>query len=413
MDNDLETNEEVNTVETEDGYEFRRKRVKRIKGIIIILLVFFLIVPNVICGILLVKLYQMNQNIETLREEIKLSQAEIERRTKESAAASANVVGSDDENKQGTDGLVQLHLSDEEKYPGKQLVYLTFDDGPSKYTDEILDILKEHNVKATFFVLAQEGYDEQYKRILDEGHTLAMHSYTHKYSVIYASLDSFKEDVTSLSDFLVEKTGVRPVYYRFPGGSSNTVASVPMQDMLHFLSSEGYVYQDWNVSSEDASREMKETSVIARNVINGVDDNHISMVLMHDAVTKRTTVEALPIIIETLQQKGNVEFLPITEGTKQIYHVKEEVPGDDAGTEAVSSQSREETAEETLSEEAASAENKSAEEKVAKIEETPAETDNTDETVDSDNDENKEDTLSADAEETVTEEETEEKGDEQ
>ena len=413
MDNDLETNEEVNTVETEDGYEFRRKRVKRIKGIIIILLVFFLIVPNVICGILLVKLYQMNQNIETLREEIKLSQAEIERRTKESAAASANVVGSDDENKQGTDGLVQLHLSDEEKYPGKQLVYLTFDDGPSKYTDEILDILKEHNVKATFFVLAQEGYDEQYKRILDEGHTLAMHSYTHKYSVIYASLDSFKEDVTSLSDFLVEKTGVRPVYYRFPGGSSNTVASVPMQDMLHFLSSEGYVYQDWNVSSEDASREMKETSVIARNVINGVDDNHISMVLMHDAVTKRTTVEALPIIIETLQQKGNVEFLPITEGTKQIYHVKEEVPGDDAGTEAVSSQSREETAEETLSEEAASAENKSAEEKVAKIEETPAETDNTDETVDSDNDENKEDTISADAEETVTEEETEEKGDEQ
>ena len=104
-----------------------------------------------------------------------------------------------------------------------------------------------------------------------------------------------------------------------------------MQDMLHFLSSEGYTYYDWNVSSEDASRTMKDTNVIVKNVVNGIGDKTNSVVLMHDSTAKRTTVEALPIILETLQQKGNVEFLPITENTKQIYHVKEEARQEESG----------------------------------------------------------------------------------
>ena len=207
-----------------------------------------------------------------------------------------------------------------------QLVYLTFDDGPSKYTDEILDILKEHGVKATFFVLAQEGYDDQYNRIIAEGHTLGMHSYTHKYSEIYKDLDSFKLDIVSLSDFLVGKTGIRPRFYRFPGGSSNDVSKVGTDDMIHFLTEQGYVYYDWNVTSEDASSTMKDTNVIVRNVLNGIGNKSQSVVLMHDAATKRTTVEALPIIIESLQKKDNVVFLPITDKTKQVYHVKPELP---------------------------------------------------------------------------------------
>ena len=328
--NEVNTQESVQAAPAQESparKEFRRKRVKRIKAALLFLLVFFLVVPNLLCAFLLYKLYQMNKSLNLLREEIKISQTEIERRTKETTTVLVDEYGNPIS--MGTE-TVELpddaNLPDEERYPGHQLVYLTFDDGPGKYTNEILDILKEHNVKATFFVLAADGYDAEYNRIIAEGHTLAMHSYTHRYSEIYSSLEAFENDINSLSAFLVEKTGVRPRFYRFPGGSSNDVAHVDTADMIHFLTQEGYVYYDWNVSSEDASKELKETNTIVKNVLNGIGNKSNSVVLMHDSASKPTTVEALPIIIETLQKKENVVFLPITDRTKQVYHVKPELP---------------------------------------------------------------------------------------
>lgn len=317
----IQTNEETVSEEiTEERLAFRRRRVKRIKRLLIVLLIVFLLIPNLFCAFLLYKLYKMDQHIDNLSQEIKISKAEIERKTRESAAKNQSM---EEIEGSAVTELEQSNIPDEEKYPDCQLVYLTFDDGPSKYTDEILDILKEHGVRATFFVLAKEGYDDQYSRMANEGHTVGIHSYSHKYSAIYASLDSFKSDVTAVSDFVTAKTGTRPTFYRFPGGSSNSVHKASMQDMIHFLTSENYVYYDWNVSSEDASSTMKEASVIARNVINGVGNKKQAVVLMHDAASKRSTVEALPLIIESLQAKGNVVFLPITEGTNQVYHIKE------------------------------------------------------------------------------------------
>ena len=333
---DIEVNTEVSEdTETPERMEFRRMRVKRIKMILVLLLIVFLIIPNIICGFLLYELYKMNKSMESLRQEIIVSKQEIEKKAKEDAARAEQLAAMQKVELTPEEQLTRLNLTDEEAYPGKQLVYLTFDDGPSKYTDEILDILAKYDAKATFFVLAKEGYDEQYNRILDEGHTLAMHSYTHRYSQIYSSMDAYKEDVTSLSDFLVEKTGVRPTFYRFPGGSSNSVAKVGIQDMLHFLSEEGYVHFDWNVSSEDATPVMLEASTISRNVINGIGSKKESVVLMHDSAAKRSTVEALPVIIESLQRKGNVVFLPITNSTKQVYHVREKT-GEEENTNTVS-----------------------------------------------------------------------------
>lgn len=338
--------ENIQTIEeeSEDRIAFRRRRVKRIKRLLIFLLIFFLLVPNLVCAFLLYKLYKMDQHIDSLKEEIKISKEEIERRTRESAARKQ----SNEEN--DATALVEIeqqNLTDEERYPDKQLVYLTFDDGPSKYTDEILNILSEHNAKATFFVLAKEGYDDQYNRIVNEGHTLGIHSFSHKYSAIYASLDSFMEDVNAVSSFVQDKTGTKPTFYRFPGGSSNSVHKASMQDMIHFLNSENYVYYDWNVSSEDASATMKDANVIARNVINGIGSKKEAVVLMHDAASKRSTVEALPLIIETLQSKGDVVFLPITDGTKQIYHVKEKnAPVKDEDPEPVEEEQQEITEEE-------------------------------------------------------------------
>ena len=109
---------------------------------------------------------------------------------------------------------------------GIRRVYLTFDDGPSANTDRILDILAQYGVKATFFVVGKEGYADQYRRIVEDGHTLAMHSYSHRYNEVYASLDAYKADLTKLHDYLYELTGEDCRFVRFPGGSSNTVRTV-------------------------------------------------------------------------------------------------------------------------------------------------------------------------------------------
>lgn len=115
---------------------------------------------------------------------------------------------------------------------GIRRVYLTFDDGPSANTDRILDILAQYGVKATFFVVGKEGYTDQYRRIVEDGHTLAMHSYSHRYNEVYASLDSYKADLTKLHDYLYELTGEDCRFVRFPGGSSNTVSKVSMWDLI-------------------------------------------------------------------------------------------------------------------------------------------------------------------------------------
>ena len=105
-------------------------------------------------------------------------------------------------------------------------VYLTFDDGPSDHTAQILDILKKHKVKATFFVVGKETEHakKMYQRIVLEGHTLAMHSYSHNYDQIYANVGAFSKDLMKLQKYLYDLTDVKPYIYRFPGGSSNHCA---------------------------------------------------------------------------------------------------------------------------------------------------------------------------------------------
>lgn len=208
----------------------------------------------------------------------------------------------------------------EDSEPVKQ-VYLTFDDGPSPNTGLVLDILAEYGIKATFFVVGYEDEEsaEYYKRIVEEGHTLAMHSYTHNYGIIYENIDAFRQDVTRLSDLLTDITGVKPVIYRFPGGSSNTVAAMDINECKAYLEQEGIVYFDWNVSSGDGNANKTPVESIVSNVVDGVSERQRSVVLMHDSAAKSNTVEALCTIIEKLQEM-NVVFLPITETTKPVQH---------------------------------------------------------------------------------------------
>lgn len=211
----------------------------------------------------------------------------------------------------------------EDSAAGIRRVYLTFDDGPSANTDRILDILAQYGVKATFFVVGKNGYTEQYQRIVEEGHTLGMHSYSHRYGEIYASLDAYKEDLTKLHDFLYEVTGEDCKIVRFPGGSSNTISKVNMQELIHYLNQENMVYFDWNVSSGDASGENKNANQIAQNVLNQIDKYNNVVILFHDATGKSTTVDALSEIIEKILESDNTVILPISEDTVKVQHLQE------------------------------------------------------------------------------------------
>jgi len=202
-------------------------------------------------------------------------------------------------------------------------VYLTFEDGPSDNTADILDVLKEKGVKATFFVTGQEGEEAQelYKRIVEEGHTLGMHSYSNKYSTLYHSEDNFKKDITKLRAYLLGITGVESIYYRFPGGSSNQITNVPMENLIHFLNQEGIVYYDWNVSSGDSTTNAYTADEIVANVTSDVVKYKTSVVLMHDAEDVAISPEALKSLIDELLDMG-VELLPIDEDTSVIQSVK-------------------------------------------------------------------------------------------
>lgn len=202
-------------------------------------------------------------------------------------------------------------------------VYLTFDDGPSGNTGRILDILAEYDVKATFFVVGkeEEEYQALYQRIVEEGHTLGMHSYSHRYQEIYQSLDSYVQDLTRLQEFLYSTTGVWCRYSRFPGGSSNSVSKVDMQELIAYLDEQDITYFDWNIASGDASSGYISTDAILNNCLTNIPKYEESIILMHDASDKNTTVQALPELIERIQAMDDAVIVPITEDTEPIQHI--------------------------------------------------------------------------------------------
>lgn len=190
---------------------------------------------------------------------------------------------------------------------GEKVCYLTFDDGPSKNTPLILDILKNYNAKATFFVInsADIGYIQ---RIHDEGHTVGLHTASHNYAQLYSSTDAYFNDLQQISDKVESIIGIRPTVMRFPGGSSNKVSAKYckgiMTQLVTLVQEKGYSYFDWNISSGDADSTTPSYTYIRNNVLNNARNKNSICVLMHDAAAKTTTVQALPEIIEGLTNMG-------------------------------------------------------------------------------------------------------------
>lgn len=185
------------------------------------------------------------------------------------------------------------------------MVYLTFDDGPSKYTLSILDILDKYNVKATFFVTGNYGDDGKkiLKEIVKRGHSIGIHSYSHDYSNIYQSMDNFLEDFNSIFDYVYDATGVKPDIVRFPGGSINTYDRFIYQQICAETMRRGFVYYDWNVSGEDASPDSNWTSIY-NNVTKGMKDKTRAIILLHDRSDRYNTVLTVEDLIIYLKNKG-------------------------------------------------------------------------------------------------------------
>lgn len=307
----------------------RHKRVNRLKKGIMGLFVFSVLAPIVLTVVFMLRINSLEKRLRDVTGSLEKLQAEEQKSAVEaSASALENPSGQEGTTGQGeTAGQEKVSgqegASDEEDVQVRK-VYLTFDDGPSSNTDNILDILDTYGVKATFFVTGKEGAkaEASYRRIVEEGHTLGMHSYTHDYSVIYASEEAFMEDMEKLQHYLYDVTGVQSTYIRFPGGSSNKVSDVDMRLLITDVHEAGMEYFDWNVSSQDASSKPLTKEEILDNCLNSIERFQNCIILMHDAGSKDSTVEALPELIEHIQAMEHTELLPITEDTVPVWHIK-------------------------------------------------------------------------------------------
>ncbi|MGN0170163.1 MAG: polysaccharide deacetylase family protein [Lachnospiraceae bacterium] len=298
----------------------RRRRINRIKSAILWFFLIWIIFTVTACVILGIRVASLNKKINKIYDYLTTSSSDAQITEEDYADLTGELPVDEDEIRNyNTDSDNQVVDKDSRK------VYLTFDDGPSDNTDEILDILKEYGIKATFFVVGKtdENSRQMYKRIVEEGHTIALHSYSHKYSEIYSSVEKFKNDLDKLNKLIREETGVNTYFLRFPGGSSNQVSDVDMKEFIKMATEEGYTYFDWNVVSGDATSGSYTAKDLVNNVVTGVENYQESIVLMHDASDKDSTVEALPKMIEKLKSEG-YQMLPIDDDTKIIQHVSVE-----------------------------------------------------------------------------------------
>lgn len=200
----------------------------------------------------------------------------------------------------------------------KKVAYLTFDDGPSKNTELILDILKANNINATFFIISPyiEPHINFIKRAYSEGNAIGNHTANHEFKYVYTSEEDFFKNFYKQQDFIKEVTGSECTIFRFPGGSNNTIVRNSKgkdftKNLTKGLNEIGITVYDWNVDSGDAKGNNIPASTLISNISKNIKDNdgkykNPAIILMHDCMTKNTTVEALPGIIKFLKEEGYI-----------------------------------------------------------------------------------------------------------
>ena len=306
----------------------REKRVAKLKKMIIGLVITLIAIPTILCIVLVVKLVVIKGKVNNILDE----KSKLENTTEysEESSSSSGEDTSEQVTQSNTEDTTQQSTEEQtttpvvvEPLPDGKYAYLTFDDGPSANTIQILDILDNYGVKATFFVNGHTGevMEERYKAIVDRGHAIALHTYSHDYSNVYGGLDKFEQEIVSLRNYIKEVTGVDTTLFRFPGGSSNSRTD-DIKPYIQWLNDNGYSYWDWNCSSGDATGTKPSAEQIVANCLVQADAGYKNLViLMHDTKPKDTTVEALPALIEALQARG-YEIIAIDERSTPVQHRK-------------------------------------------------------------------------------------------
>ncbi|WP_315078926.1 polysaccharide deacetylase family protein [uncultured Clostridium sp.] len=213
--------------------------------------------------------------------------------------------------------IEKFNTNEETNNYKKKVIYLTFDDGPSyKITNKVLDILKEKEIKATFFLIGNqiEGKEDTVKRINNDGHSIGLHTYTHKFNCIYCSEDKFIQEMIDCRNEINRVVGISPNIIRFPGGSYKHLN----KKYLKKLHDNNLKIYDWNLDNEDGLNPKIPPYKLYRKAINGSKDLPNIILLMHCTDMHKNTCKALPEIIEYYKSQG-YEFRTITEDTPEMY----------------------------------------------------------------------------------------------
>ena len=308
----------------------RRRRVNFIKGFLVTAFLAMIITPLVISVAALRYVRQLDRKVDELSDQV----AKLELTYMLKAQADDALEDMLENKKEQTIEENELlasqepeevrtqNIEEEAEQESRKKVYLTFDDGPSSNTEKILDILDKYDIKATFFVTGYqaEKHPEWYRQIVDRGHAIGMHSYSHVYRDIYSSPENFTADIDKLHDYIEKTTGTDTHIMRFPG-SSNRVSSVSMSDLCILAHDRGWEYYDWNISSQDATGSYLTPTQLTYNVLAGLDSHENCIVLMHDAADKNATVSALEGIIEGILSRDDTVILPIDDTTEPVQHL--------------------------------------------------------------------------------------------
>lgn len=286
-----------------------KRKLNKKKIAILIIIILFILVLTIFFAI---KYANYAYDKKIAEEKARLEQEEIARQIEEEKRIEAQRIAEEEERKrinlaffteEQMQAIENIYESDEKR------VFLTFDDGPTtQVTPFILDLLKEENIKATFFVLGNrvKANPELIKREYEEGHYIANHGYSHKYSQIYANPQNVIEEYNYTEGCIQEALEISEYHskvFRFPGGSVGGYYRKIKNTAKQMLKEQGIVYLDWNALSNDAdgahTREM-----IMDNIIRTVGEKQSVVVLMHDASDKILTYDTLPEVIQFFRDNG-------------------------------------------------------------------------------------------------------------
>ncbi|MDE5897416.1 MAG: polysaccharide deacetylase [Clostridia bacterium] len=184
----------------------------------------------------------------------------------------------------------------------EKVVYLTFDDGPStKVTNAVLDVLREEDVKATFFIVSDRaaGREDTLRRIAREGHSIGVHSKTHEYRKIYASDETLLRDVEACAKTIYDLTGISPCLYRFPGGGTEG-----RKRQTALLTQKGYRVVSWNAVCGDEEIPHASADTLYETAVKTSRGKNTVVLLCHDSANHKATAEALPRIISHYREQG-------------------------------------------------------------------------------------------------------------